>query len=36
MIPEANEPDLAKLIKRRLTSEAAKAMEELIFHNLTT
>ena len=34
MIPEANEPDLAKLIKRRLTGEAAKAMEELIFHNI--
>ena len=34
MIPEANEPDLAKLVKRRLTGESAKAMEELIFHNI--
>ena len=34
MIPEANESDLAKLIKRRLTGEAAKAMEELIFQNI--
>ena len=34
LIPEVNHPDLAKLVKRRLIGEAAKAMNGVVFHDI--